>query len=149
MNNGKIFFIPVAPLNAECAHLIIDRSSCANFVSLSMIEKLGLQATTHPHPQNIQWLNHSKGLQVNSRCLISLSIRKNHRDELWCDVIPMDACHILLGHPWMHDRKVMHNGFLNTYSFSRGGKKITLTPLSQSKPSKHKLQTTKRKHYYG
>jgi len=52
----------------------------------------------------------------------------------------MDACHILLGHPWMYDRKVMHNGFLSTYSFSRGGKKITLTPLSPSELSKHKLQ---------
>jgi len=46
--------------------LIIDGKSCANVVSLSMIEKLGLQAIGHPHPYNIQWLNQSKGLQVNS-----------------------------------------------------------------------------------
>ena len=46
--------------------LIIDGRSCANVVSLSMIEKLGLQAMVHPHPYNIQWLNQSKGLQVNS-----------------------------------------------------------------------------------
>jgi len=91
-----------------------------------MIEKLGLQATAHPHPYNIPWLIQSKGLQVNSRCLISFSIGKNDQDELWCDVIPMDACHILLGHPWMFDRKVMHTGFLNTYSFSKGGKTKSL-----------------------
>lgn len=99
--------------------MIIDGGSCANVVSLSMIEKLGLQATTHPHPYNIQWLNQSKGLQVNSRCLISFSIGKNYQDKLWCDVTPMDACHILLGRPWLYDRKVMHNGFLNTYFFSK------------------------------
>ena len=29
--------------------LIIDGGSCVNVVSLSMIETLGLQATTHPH----------------------------------------------------------------------------------------------------
>jgi len=52
----------------------------------------------------------------------------------------MDACHILLGHPWMYDRKVMHNGFLNTYSFFKGGKRITLTPLSPFELSKHKPQ---------
>jgi len=40
----------------------------------------------------------------------------------------------------MFDRKMMRNGFLNTYSFSKGGKKITLTPLSLSELSKHKLQ---------
>jgi len=43
--------------------LIIDRGSCANVVSLSMIEKLGLQATTHPQPYNIQWLYKSKGVR--------------------------------------------------------------------------------------
>jgi len=118
--------------------LIIDEGSCANVVSLSMIEKLGLQAAAHPHPHNIQWLNQSEGLRVNSRCLISFSIRKNYHNELWCDVIPMDAYHILLGRPWMHDRKLMHNGFLNTYSFSKGGKKITLSPLSPSKLHKNK-----------
>jgi len=58
---------------------------------------------THPHPYNIQWLNQSKGIQVNSRCLVSFSIGKNYQHELWCDVIPMDACHMLLGRPWLYD----------------------------------------------
>ena len=33
--------------------LIIDGGSCANVASLSMLEKLNLQAMTHPHPYNI------------------------------------------------------------------------------------------------
>jgi len=41
----------------------------------------------------------------------------------------MDACHILLGRPWLFDRKVVHDGYLNTYSFSKDGKKITLAPF--------------------
>jgi len=118
--------------------LIIDGGSCANVVSLSMTEKLGLQAMAHPHPYSIQWLNQNKGLQVNARCLISLSIGKSYQDELWCDVIPMDACHVLLGRPWMYDRKVMYNGYQNTYSFSKGGKKITLKPLAPSELHKNK-----------
>ena len=77
--------------------LIIDEGSCANVVSLSMIEKLNLQNSTHPHPYNIQWLNQSKGLQVNSRRLVSFYIGKNYYDELWFDVILMDACYMLLG----------------------------------------------------
>jgi len=84
-------------VQGKVCSLIINGGSCANVVSLSMIEKLNLQSTAHPHPYNIQWLNQGKGLQVNSRCLISLSLGKNYQDELWCDVIPMDACHILLG----------------------------------------------------
>jgi len=54
----------------------------------------------------------------------------------------MDACHILLGRPWMYDRKVMHNGYLNTYFFTKDGKKITLNPLSPIEPHKMKPQKT-------
>jgi len=129
-------------VQGKVCSVIIDSGSCANVVSVSMIEKLNLQSSALPHPYNIQWLNQGKGLQVNSRCLISFSIGKNYQDELWFDVIPMDACHLLLGRPWLFDRKVNSNGYLNTYAFTKDGKKITLAPLSpsqlQKKPSTKK-----------
>jgi len=43
--------------------LIIEGGSCANVVSLGIIEKLNLHTSTHPIP-------YSKGLRANSRCLI-------------------------------------------------------------------------------
>ena len=54
----------------------------------------------------------------------------------------MDACHMLLGRPWLFDRKVTNNGYLNTYSFMKDGKKITLAPLSPSQL--HKQPSTKK-----
>jgi len=48
----------------------------------------------------------------------------------------MDACHILLGRPWLFDRKVMHNGYLNIYSFVKDDKKVTLAPLTPSQLQK-------------
>jgi hypothetical protein len=141
----NIFHSRCTVLGKVCS-LIIDYGSCANVISVSMIEKLNLQTSAHPHPYNIQWLNQSKGLQVNSRCLVTFSIGKNYQDQLWFDVIPMDACHVLLGRPWLFDRRVMHNGYLNTYSFTKDGKKITLAPLSpsqlpQTKPTKNQSKT--------
>ncbi|GKA96406.1 putative reverse transcriptase domain-containing protein [Tanacetum coccineum] len=59
------------------------------------------------------------------------SCRSRHtykRIECWCDVVPMDACHLLLGRPWEYDRDINHNGRTNTYSFLFGGVKITLMP---------------------
>ena len=44
----------------------------------------------------------------------------------------MDATHLLLGRPWQYDKKVMHDGFTNRYSFMHAGKKITLAPLTPS-----------------
>ncbi|GJW52999.1 reverse transcriptase domain-containing protein [Tanacetum coccineum] len=57
------------------------------------------------------------------------SIGKNYKDEVWCEVIPMDAAHILLGRPWKFDRKIKHDGFQNTYSFKKDGVNITLVPF--------------------
>jgi len=45
---------------------------------------------------------------------------------------------MLLGRQWLYDRKAMHNGYLNTYSFAKDGKKITLAPLPLSKLHKIK-----------
>ena len=53
-----------------------------------------------------------------------------YTDEVLCDVVPMQAGHILLGRPWQFDRKVIHDGFRNKYSFQHKGKPITLYPLT-------------------
>nr|GEZ23707.1 reverse transcriptase domain-containing protein [Tanacetum cinerariifolium] len=45
-------------------------------------------------------------------------------------VIPMDACHILLGRPWLYDQRVKHDGFRNMYCFKKYGLSITLAPLN-------------------
>nr|GEW47875.1 hypothetical protein [Tanacetum cinerariifolium] len=71
-----------------------------------------------------------KGIHVFHRILLSLSIGRSYEDKIWCDVIPMDACHVLLGRPWLFDRRVMHDGYQNTYSFDHNNKKIVLTPMS-------------------
>ena len=47
---------------------------------------------------------------------------------MWCDVVDMDACHLLLGRPWQYDRDVDRNGRTNTYSFVYDGVKIVLLP---------------------
>ena len=50
-------------------------------------------------------------------------------DEVLCDIIPMDCCHILLGRPWQYDRYVVHDERLNQYTLWVNGKKQTLLPL--------------------
>ncbi|GJY59108.1 transposon ty3-I gag-pol polyprotein [Tanacetum coccineum] len=42
----------------------------------------------------------------------------------------MDACHLLLGRPWLYDHQVKHDGFRNTYSFHKDGLHVTLAPLN-------------------
>ena len=52
-----------------------------------------------------------------------------YKDELLCDIIPMDVCYILLGRPWKYDKEVVHYGGKNTYSLEKDGKRHTLSPL--------------------
>ncbi|KAL4289850.1 hypothetical protein GQ457_14G012880 [Hibiscus cannabinus] len=67
--------------------------------------------------------------KVTKQVLIPFSIG-SYKDEVLCDVVPMHATHMLLGRPWQFDRKVMHDGHRNRYSFTYDGKKHTLAPLS-------------------
>lgn len=64
---------------------------------------------------------------------MSLSIGKKYVDEIWTDVLLMDACHVILGRPWLFDSRVMHDGYKNTYSFTHNNKKITLTHTQHAK----------------
>ena len=94
-----------------------------------MVEKLKLETKNHPQPYKLQWLCKGNKVKVNKRCLIQFSIGKNYKGAVICDVVPMNACHLLLRRPWQYDRKTIHYGFKNTYSFELNGVKITLVPL--------------------
>ncbi|KAF7839270.1 Transposon Ty3-G Gag-Pol polyprotein [Senna tora] len=108
--------------------LIIDGGSCVNVASKLMVDKLGLRTLKHPRPYRLQLLNESGDLKVTKQVLISFSIGK-YKDEVLCDVVPMQASHLLLGRPWQFDRRTTHDGFKNQYSFSKDGRSFTLVPL--------------------
>ncbi|KAK8554936.1 hypothetical protein V6N13_016190 [Hibiscus sabdariffa] len=99
----NIFHTRCNVLDKVCV-VIIDSGSCTNVASSVMVDKLGYRA---------------------------VSIGK-YKDEVLCDVVTMDVTHLLLGQPWQYDKKAMHDGFTNQYSFMHAGKKITLAPLTPS-----------------
>ena len=79
--------------------VIIDGGSCTNVASAIMVEKLGLPMVKYPKPYKLQWLNDSGEIRVNKQVLAAFQISK-YEDEVLCDVVPMQAGHLLLGHPW-------------------------------------------------
>jgi len=115
----------------RCA-LIIEGGSCANVASKNMAEKLKPAVSPHPSLYTIQWLNQGKGMYISYQCLLALSIGKHYKRELWRDIMPTNACHILLERPSLFNKRVMHDGRLNTYTFAKDHKKITLTPLKST-----------------
>ncbi|XP_027155217.1 uncharacterized protein LOC113755410, partial [Coffea eugenioides] len=94
-----------------------------------MVEKLALPTLRHPTPYRLQWLNDSGDVCVTKQVQVPFRIGK-YEDVVLCDVVPMQACHILLGRPWQFDKGVTFDGITNKYSFKQGEKRIVLVPLT-------------------
>ena len=116
-------------VNDKVCSMIIDGGSCTNVASTYMVEKLNLPTLKHPNPYKLQWLNDCGEIKVYKQVLVSFSIGK-YNDEVLCDVVPMQASHLLLGRPWQFDRKATHDGYINRYSFVLDKKHITLVPFT-------------------
>ena len=86
-------------INNKVCSMIIDRGSCINVASTTLVEKLNLPTLKHPRSYKLQWLNDCGEVKVNKQVLVSFSIGR-YKDEVLCDVVPMHASHILLGRPW-------------------------------------------------
>jgi hypothetical protein len=108
--------------------VIMDGGITDNLVSMEMVEKLELETIEHPSPYRVSWLQ--KGHQVNftKQCLVEFKIG-GYKDEILCDVIPMDVCHLFLGRPWQYDKNVIHDGRKNTYTLEKNVRTHMLLPI--------------------
>jgi hypothetical protein len=83
-------------------------------------------------PYKVLWLQKGHQVTVTKQCLVEFKIG-GYRDEILCDVIPMDVCHILLGRLWQYDRNVVHDGRKNTYTLEKNGRTHMLLPIEDKK----------------
>ncbi|XP_071923173.1 uncharacterized protein [Coffea arabica] len=102
--------------------VVIDSGSCANVASLLMVEKLGLPVVKHPRPYRLQWLNNKGEVCMFRQVKVPFRIGK-YDDEVTCDVVPMQASHLILGRPWQYDRDVEFKRRANKYVFMHCNRK--------------------------
>jgi hypothetical protein len=123
--------------------IIIDGGSCNNLASIDMVEKLSLSTRQRTHPYYIQWFESSRKLKVTRTTRVHFTIG-TYSDFVDCDVVPMQACSLLLGRPWQFDRESVHNGKTNQYSLMHDGKKIGLKPMTPEQILKDDLARASR-----
>jgi hypothetical protein len=111
---------------------IINGGSCNNLVSDDFVTKIGLMTRAHTHPYYIQWLNNSGKAKVTHTTRVHFFIG-TYRDYADCDIVPMQACSLLLGHPWEFDTDIVHHGRTNKYTLVHKRKKLLYLHLHQMK----------------
>lgn len=131
----KNLFHSKCTIGGKVCKFIIDSGSSENVVAEDVVNKLSLPTELHPHPYKLAWLDKKTDLLITRRALISFSVGDSYKDQIHCDVAPMDACHMLLGRPWIFDRRIQHDGYLNTYSFRFQNRNFTLQPSLPEKLS--------------
>ena len=72
--------------------VIIDSSCTDNIVLEEAANMLNMKIIPHSNPYKVTWVN--KGQQK----WVEFSIRK-YKDNVLCNFLPIDACHLLLGRP--------------------------------------------------
>ncbi|GJR72451.1 putative reverse transcriptase domain-containing protein [Tanacetum coccineum] len=109
-------------------NFVVDSGSCDNLIAEEAVQKLGLKTENRPKPYKLHRLKKGSEVIVSKRVLITFFVGTTYKDSVWCDIMPMNTYHLLLGRPWEYDHNTTHNGRANNYSFLFGGVKITLKP---------------------
>ena len=91
-----------------------------------------------PKPYKLQWLNEQGEMIVNQQVKVSFSIG-TYKDEVICDVVPMEVGHLLLGRPWQYDRNIIYNGLTNEITLTHFGTNFVLHPQTPSQVAKDQL----------
>ncbi|KAG7595376.1 Reverse transcriptase domain [Arabidopsis thaliana x Arabidopsis arenosa] len=113
---------------------IIELGSCGNVISEYTVFKLGLPFEKHATPYSLGWVQDGTDVCISHMCLVLFSIGEHYKDKTWCDIAPIVACHLILGRPWEFNRKVIHDGAKNTYSFIWETHQILLLPTRETPP---------------
>ncbi|ESQ45913.1 hypothetical protein EUTSA_v10010900mg [Eutrema salsugineum] len=54
------------------------------------VRKLGLEKEEHPSPYKLTWLKEGTEIRGTQKALVSFSIGSIYKDQMYCDVVPMD-----------------------------------------------------------
>nr|GEY35991.1 transposon Ty3-I Gag-Pol polyprotein [Tanacetum cinerariifolium] len=108
-------------------------------VSKALVKDFKLPTEPHYSPYHIGWIKKGSALKVTEICKVPLAIGKYYNELVTCDVIDIEACHLLLGRPWQHDMDATHQGKSHMYLFKWSKKTIAMLSLSIISP-KTKLE---------
>jgi hypothetical protein len=103
---NSLFHIRVVSKHTKIDTLF-DSGSQVNLISEALVKKMGLETKPHLKPYPLGWVCDKEKLNVTKQCRIIFSIASKLIDEVDLDVVPLDICGIVLGSPYLYDRKAV------------------------------------------
>jgi hypothetical protein len=100
---------------------LFDTGSQEKLISEDIAKKLKLETTPHPKPYPLGWICDNAKLHVTRRCKLRFSITANFIDEVELDAIPLDIYGIVLGNPYLYDRRAIFHHHENKYHLFKNG----------------------------
>jgi hypothetical protein len=116
----EIFHIRVISKHTKIDTLF-DTGSQENLISEDTTKKLKLETYPHSKPYPLGWICDNAKLHVTRRCKLRFSIIANFIDEVELDVIPLDICGIVLGSPYLFDKRDIFHRHENMYHLFKNG----------------------------
>ena len=67
------------------------------------------------------------------------------KDSVDFDIVPLQACQLLLAKPQISKNNIVHNSIANKYYFKYNGRKITLIPMNATEILQDDLERAERR----
>jgi hypothetical protein len=100
-------------------HFIVDSGSQKNLISAEVVKLLDLPMKPHPHPYNIDWLRQGRDLCVSQQLFLPYAI-KPFKDEVLCDISPLEVCDVLFGQPYLWKCHVVYESIPHSVIITLG-----------------------------
>jgi hypothetical protein len=117
---NELFHIRVVSKHTKIDKLF-DLGSQVNLISATLVKKMGLETKPHPKPYPLGWVCDKSKLNVTKQCRVRFFIASKLIDEVDLDVASLDICGIVLGSPYLYDRKEVFFHQENKYHLTKGG----------------------------
>jgi hypothetical protein len=116
----KLFHIRVI-LKHTKIDTVLDSGSHSNLISKEVVKQLGLTTKLHHKPYSLKWIRNNHKFPITKKCTLRFAISSKFVDEVTCDVVPLNECGMVLGSPYLYDRKEIFFEEQNQYHLFKKG----------------------------
>jgi hypothetical protein len=86
-----------------------------------LVKQLGLKTQVHHNPYTLKWMSNHHQMHITKQCKIKFAISSKYVDEVTCDVVSLRECGMVLGSPYLYDRKAIFYKTKNQYQLTKEG----------------------------